>query len=392
MIKILSLSIHISLVIWASSIYAQCNATYNPETEELSIPRVQISPGGTGTDFKVEMKKASPLQMIFEITKAEEIDQNGFFVRRIRDNGSLLCGGRTDLAGFGYTCPDGRNCGFDIDLCRAVSAAVLNLPTGPIDFVPISTDGKEGALKERTIDMLSRNTTWTSFRDAEWGNFTWTMFYDGQGFMVKKDSNITTIAELDGKSICVVQATTTFQNLEDEFSKRNLTWIPIVAKETSELMPKYLQGECEVITTDKSGLAARRAGFNDPQNHRILDITISKEPLTPAIPAGDDQFFDIVKLVMFSLINAEELEITQANVERMIVDGAPDVKRLLGVEGDFGQERLGLAKEAIAQAIRAVGNYGEIYERHLGPNGVDIPRGPNQLWRNGGLIYAPPIR
>jgi len=401
--KILSLLIHINLVVWASSVYAQCNATYEMSTGELSLPQVHVYSESTQVgDYKVEMKnEGDPQNMCFKVKNVDLIDsssiESDFLVKRIREKGSLLCGGRDDLLGFGYSCREKGHCGFDIDLCRAVSAAVLNSLTGPIIFIPVSTDERSKSLKDATVDILSRNTTWTSSREADWGHFTWIMFYDGQGFMVRTDSNITVIAELNGKRICVTSATTTFKNLEDEFAKRNLTWTPVLAEETSEAMSLYQRGECDAVTTDRSGLAAGKARFDDSENHRILGITISKEPLTPVIPAGDEQFLDIVKIVMFGLINAEELGITQNNVEEMITSSEnPKIKLLLGVEGDFGQERLGLAKEALAQTIRAVGNYGEIYERHFGPNGVvNIPRDINQLWDKGderGLIYAPPIR
>ncbi len=372
-------------------------ATYDLNSKQLHIPDVEVSIDDTSRPdvYEVDMQRTDNiLKFEFEITNATPLGKDGPFLRGIKKRGSVLCGGRTDLPGFGYYCPDGRHCGFDIDLCRAVAAAAFNSPTGPITFVPVPTAEKEEILRKGDVDILSRNTTWTSSRDAKWGNFTWIMFYDGQSFMVREDSGITEVTHLNGKNICVIRETTTYTHLVDYFARLGLEFTPILASETSELMPLYLRGECDAVTTDRSGLAARRAGFDDKASHKILDDVISKEPLTPIVPRRDDQWFDLVKIVMFALINAEELNITKDNVDAMMNSDDPEVKRLLGVEGSFGQEELGLEKGAIAQAIRAVGNYGEIYDRHFGPNGIDIPRenSLNELWINGGLIYAPPMR
>jgi general L-amino acid transport system substrate-binding protein len=217
------------------------------------------------------------------------------------------------------------------------------------------------------------------------------MYYDGQGFMVKADSGIKTLTDLDDKRICVEKDTTSYTNLVDEFTLLGLNFTEVLAS-GSAIMTRYLNGECDAMTTDKSGLAARRASLDDSENHIILDITISKEPLTPVVPSGDEQWLDIVKIVLFGLVNAEELGITQANVDSMVSSSNRKIKRLLGVEGSFGQEQVGLEKDAIANTIRAVGNYGEIYERYLGKNGINIDRGPNKLARNGGQIYVPPMR
>ncbi|OQW92588.1 MAG: hypothetical protein BWK78_01265 [Thiotrichaceae bacterium IS1] len=313
-------------------------------------------------------------------------------LKRVRERGSLTCGGRTDLAGFGFICPNGQNCGFDTDLCKAVAAAALNSPAAPIKFVSVDTPGRKPALVNDEVDILSRNTTWTSLREAEWGNFTWIMFYDGQGFMVRKDSGVTSLQQVCAESICVAPQTTTYMNLADTCRKLNLQPQIVEVPETDEAFTIYENGGCRVITTDKSGLATRKVSLSDPNAHTVLDVTISKEPLTPSVPKGDELWTDIVRTVMWGLINAEELGITQANVDTMLTSTDPQVKRLLGVEGDFGQKSLGLEPGAIAQAIRAVGNYGELYNRYLGPSGVDIPRGPNKLWSDGGQIYAPPLR
>ncbi len=396
MYNLIKLIVNINLFLYCStlSVYA-ADANYHVDTGKLDIPAVKVFDKGklVGT-YRAEMQQhqENPFGgIVFRVEDAQKIDTGSFFLKRVRDNGRLLCGGRTNLPGFAYICPNGRNCGFDIAMCQAVAAAVLNSPKGSITFVEVATSDRAKALQEKTVDILSRNTTWTSSRDIKWGHFTWIMFYDGQGFMVKKDSGINSITGLDGKRICVERNTTTYTNLVDEFARLGLKFTEVLAP-GSAIVSHYLNNECDAMTTDKSGLAARRAGLDDPENHILLDTTISKEPLTPVVPSGDEQWLDIVKIVLFGLINAEELGITKANVDSLVSSGNPSVKRLLGAEGSFGQSELGLEKDAIANAIRAVGNYGEIYEQYLGAKGVNIPRGPNKSYRDGGQIYAPPMR
>lgn len=317
----------------------------------------------------------------------------GTIVQRVKDRGKVICGGRTDLPGFGYLDENGRNLGFDVDQCRAVAAALLGDPEA-IEIVPISAAERGPALQTGEIDLLVRNATWTTTRDAQWGNFTWVMFYDGQGFMVPADSGIDTIEQLDGATICVTSGTTTELNLADAFRQRNLNFTPVTFEDLPSVYGAYEEGRCDAVTSDKSQLAGTRSGFANPAGHKILDITISKEPLTPAVPSGDDQWFDIVKTTMWGLINAEELNVTQANVDEMKASDNVTIKRMLGVEGDWGQADLGLAPDAMAQAIKAVGNYGEIYDRYMGPNGLSftLDRGLNNLWTEGGLIYGIPLR
>lgn len=317
----------------------------------------------------------------------------GEILDRVLDRGKLICGARTDLAGFGYLDENGRNIGFDIDLCRAVAAAVLGDPEA-IEVVPLTAADRGPALQTAEVDILSRNVTWTASRDAQWGNFTITMFYDGQGFMIRKDSGITSTDEFDGATVCVTSGTTTEQNLADFFRQNGMSYEAVIFEETSAVYNAYEEGRCDITTSDKSQLASVRSGFASPDDHIILDITISKEPLTPAVPHGDDAWFDIVKEVMFGLINAEELGVTQANVEDMKGSENINVLRLLGQEGDWGYSDLGLDAGALANAIAAVGNYGEVYNRYMGPEGIafTLPRGPNDLWSNGGLIYAPPVK
>jgi general L-amino acid transport system substrate-binding protein len=320
--------------------------------------------------------------------------QGGGILEAVKARGTLICGGRTDLAGFGMLDDAGNNIGFDIDLCRAVAAAVLGDPNA-IEVVPLTAADRGPALQTAEVDMLSRNVTWTSSRDAQWGNFTIVMFYDGQGFMLREDSGITSTDQFDGATVCVTSGTTTEQNLATFFRQNNMTYEAVIFEETAAVYGAYEEGRCDITTSDKSQLASVRSGFADPEAHTILDITISKEPLTPAVPHGDDAWFDTVKIVMFALINAEELGITQANVEEMKTsDNIAARQMLTGDELDWGYSDLGLDPDALARAIAAVGNYGEIYDRYMGPDGLafTLPRGPNNLWTNGGVIYAPPIK
>jgi len=325
--------------------------------------------------------------------EAVETITRGAILDRVKERGKLVCGGRTNLIGFGYMDEAGNKIGFDIDLCRAVAAAVLGDPEA-VEIVPLTAADRGPALQTAEVDMLSRNVTWTSSRDAQWGNFTTITFYDGQSFMVPVDSGIKTIEDMDGASVCVTSGTTTEKNLADVFRQRGLDYEAVIFEETASVYGAYEEGRCDVITSDRSQLAAVREGFANPEDHEVLDITISKEPLTAAVPHGDDQWFDIVKIVIFALINAEELGVTQMNVETMKNSEFIYVRRLLGQEYDWGYSDLGLDQEALANAIMAVGNYGEIYDRYMGPNGIafTLPRGPNELYSNGGLIYAPPIK
>ncbi|MCJ7435630.1 MAG: amino acid ABC transporter substrate-binding protein [Anaerolineales bacterium] len=317
----------------------------------------------------------------------------GTIASRVRERGKVVCGVHTELLGFGYLDATGKNIGFDIDLCRAVAAAMFGDPTA-IETVPITAADRGPVLQTGEVDIVTRNMTWTSKRDAEWGNFTWIMFYDGQGFLVKADSGITALKDMDGATVCVTTGTTTEKNLATAFADAGLAYQAVTFEETSAVYGAYEEGRCDVATSDKSQLAAVRAGLANPADHAILDLTISKEPLTPAVPAGDDQWFDIVKTVMWALINAEEYGVTSANIEEMKTSDDATIRSLLGVEGDWGYTALGMDADALAKAIAAVGNYGEIYDRYFGANGIAFPfdRSLNNLWNNGGLMYAPPIK
>ena len=323
-----------------------------------------------------------------------EVDADMIDIQQaILDRGRVVCGSRTDLVGFGYLDESGRNIGFDIDFCRALAAAVLGDPEA-VEFVPLTSAERGPALQTGEIDVLSRNATWTSTREAQWGNFANVMFYDGQGFMVPVASGITELEELDGATVCVTSGTTTETNLADAFRQRGMDFTAVVFEDTATVYSTYEAGGCDASTSDRSQLAAIISGFADPEAHKILDITISEEPLTPITPSGDDNWNDIVKLVTYVLINAEQLGVSSDNLDDMLNSDDIKIRRMLGVEGEFGQADLGLDADFAVDVLRAVGNYGEIFDRYMGPDGISfvLPRGSNELWTNGGLIYAPPLK
>ena len=311
----------------------------------------------------------------------------------VKARGRLICAGRTDLAGFGFLDGAGKNVGFDVDLCRAAAAAIFGDPDA-MELVPITASERGPTIQAGQVDILSRTVTWTSTRDAQWGNYTITMFYDGQGFMARKDGGFKSALDLDGTTVCVTSGTTTELNLADFFRQNNMEFEAVIFEDTASVYGAYEQGRCDATTSDKSQLAAIRSGFGDPGAHVILPETISKEPLTPVVAHGDDQWLDLVKTVMYVLINAEELGVTQANVDAMKSSDNIPIRRMLGVEGEFGQADLGLSKTFAVDVIKAVGNYGEIYDRYMGPQGMSfvLPREINDLWTDGGLIYAPPLK
>ena len=320
----------------------------------------------------------------------------GEVLARVQERGRVVCAGRTDLLGFGYLDDDGRNIGFDIDLCRAVAAAVLGDPEA-VEIVPVTAAERGPVIQTGEVDILSRNVTWTSSRDAQWGNFTIVMFYDGQGYMVRADSGIASQDDMNGASVCVTSGTTTEKNLASDFRERGLDFEAVIFEDTASVYNAFFEGRCDVTTSDRSQLAAIQAGADNPDDYTILPMIISKEPLTPAVPHGDDQWFDIVKIVMYALINAENPAygpITQATVDDVLASENIKGRTVLGVEGDWGYSSLGLDADALANALRAVGNYGEIYNRYMGPEGIafNLPRGLNEHWTNGGLVYAPPIK
>ena len=303
----------------------------------------------------------------------------------------LICGVNGSLAGFSFLEEDGTNTGFDADFCRAVAAAVLGDPE-KVEFRALNADARGPALQTGEVDVLIRNTTWTVTRDTTWGLFGPTTFYDGQAIMVNADLGAATIEDLAGATICVQSGTTTELNLTDRMRELAIEYTPNVFAEIDPTYAAYEEGACDAVTSDRSQLVSRRTAFEDPDAHVILDDVLSKEPLGPVVPLGDDQWFNVVKWVVFAVIEAEEQGITQANVEEMISSENPVIARLLGAEGELGA-MLGLENDWVVDVISAVGNYGEIYDRNLGPDtAFNLERGLNALWTDDGLLYAPPYR
>ncbi|MBA4323778.1 MAG: amino acid ABC transporter substrate-binding protein [Rhodobacter sp.] len=311
----------------------------------------------------------------------------------VKARGELLCGSNTGLTGFGAPDASGNWAGFDVDLCRAVAAAVLGDPT-KVRFVPLTGDIRFTALQSGEVDLLVRNSTWTFSRDSELAlDFVAVNYYDGQGFMVRKDLGVSSAKELDGATVCIQSGTTTELNLADFFKQNNITYQPVNVADDTEAQRQYVAGACDAYTTDVSGLAASRATLPDAENHVILPEIISKEPLGPVVRHGDNNWADIVRWTYYALLIAEEKGITQANVNEVATSTTDEeIRRLLGVSGDMGV-KIGLQNESFKNAILAVGNYGEIFARNIGEGtSINLARGLNALWTQGGLQYAPPFR
>ena len=307
---------------------------------------------------------------------------------KVKNRGRLICGANKELPGFGYLSQDGTWKGFDVDYGRAIAAAVLGDPN-KVEFRPLKAPDRFPALQTGEIDVLIRNTTWTLTRDTDLGaDFCPPTFYDGQGFMLRKDLEITSLKELAGATIGVTAGSTTELNLADTTRALGIEVEPIVFSETETLYQSYDQGRCDAVTSDKSQLVSRRQSLKNPDDHVILDITVSKEPLGPVTVHGDNKWNDVVSWVVYATFFAEEHGITQANVNTFETEN-PEIKRFLGESGDIGA-KLGLPKDWARQVIAAVGNYGEIFERNLVPLG--LPRGVNKPWTQGGLLYAIPFR
>ena len=316
----------------------------------------------------------------------------------VKSKGHVQCGVNTGLAGFAAPDSAGKWTGFDVDYCKAVAAAIFGEVTDANQkYTPTTAKERFTALQSGEIDLLARNTTWTIERDTKLGlNFAGVNYYDGQGFMInaKKLPGVNSALQLSGASVCVQTGTTTEKNLADYFATNKMEYKPVVFEKLDEVNATYDQGGCDVYTTDQSGLYSIRLTLAAPDDHVVLKEIISKEPLGPAVRQGDDQWLDIVKWVSNALIVAEELGVTQANVDEMKNSQNPEIRRLLGVEqGTSIGTDLGLTNEWAYNVIKAVGNYGEVFERNIGQDTpLKIARGLNQLWTKGGIQYAPPIR
>ncbi len=313
-------------------------------------------------------------------------------LKAVQDRGQLVCGANGTLAGFGLPDPQGNWTGFDVDFCRAIAAAIFNDPT-KVKFVPLTASDRITALQTGEIDVLSRNTTWTMSRDTQLGiDFADVNYYDGQGFIVRKALKVNSALELTGASVCVQQGTTTELNLADYFRANNMTLKTVTFATADEAVKAYDTGRCDSYTTDSSGLYGERLRLTNPADHIVLPEIISKEPLSPAVRQGDDNWEDIVRWTHYAMVNAEELGVSQNNVDDMMKSDNPDIRRLLGVEGKFGSG-MGLTDDWAVHIIKAVGNYGESFERNVGQGSpLKVARGLNALWTKGGLQYGIPVR
>src|SRR6187455_1459869 len=303
----------------------------------------------------------------------------------VKERGVLSCGVTQGLPGFSTPDDKGNWTGLDVDICRAIAAAIFN-DASKIKFVPLSAKDRFTALQSGEIDVLSRNTTWTLSRDTSLGaNFTGVTYYDGQGFLVKKSLKVNSALELNSASVCVQTGTTTEQNLADYFKGNNMKYEVIAFGTADETVKAYEAGRCDVFTTDVSQLYAEKLKLTNANDHVILPEIISKEPLGPMVRHGDDQWFDVVKWTLFAMLNAEELGISSKNVDEALKSNQPEIRRLLGVEGNFG-EQLGLSKDWVVRIVKQVGNYGEVFERNVGTGSkLGISRGINRLWTKGGI-------
>jgi general L-amino acid transport system substrate-binding protein len=332
---------------------------------------------------------AAAAALAFGATAAEAEAQT---LKTVQDRGSLICGVSQGIAGFSIKDDKGAWSGFDVDFCRALAAAIFNDPT-KVQFVPLTASERFDALKNKQIDVLSRNSTWTLGRENDSALvFAGVTYYDGQAFLVPKSRNLTSALELEGSKVCIQNGTTSEPNAIDFFETNHINYEIVHGEKVADVVADYLNGKCNALTTDESQLFALRSQFPKPGDHMILPDVISKEPLGPVVRQDDMQWFNIVKWVNFALLDAEEMGVGSKTIDDALKSQKPSVRRLVGVEGDFGKP-LGLSNAWAANAIRAVGNYGEVFDRNVGAQSkLSIPRGLNELWDNGGIQYAPPIR
>ena len=382
-------------------------------SQDLSNAEIRERASNLGMMTKAEAEAMAPAEgmmteadakaMAEEMAKemaGEMMAMTGDRLKKVKDRGKVICASRNDVPGYGHLDAGGNNVGFDIDLCRALAAAVLGDPNA-FEIRLISAAERGPTVQSGEVDMLVRTVTWTTSRDSQWGNYAQTMFFDGQGFIVNKNLGISSALELKDATVCVTQGTTTELNLQDFSNQNDLNITPLTFEDTDAVVAAYESEQCDAFTNDRSQLAALGSAFQNRDDHIILPETISEEPLGPVVPHGDDQWFDIVKTVMGILIYAEAYGIDSMNVPTSVT-GDTKVDRLFGLEGSFGQDSLGISETAAQDIIKSVGNYGEIYDRNLGPDGINLPRedGRNALWADapcmdcpkGGQIYAAPLR
>ncbi len=313
-------------------------------------------------------------------------------LKRTVTRDAVYCGVSTGLPGFSSADDKGAWSGFDVDFCRAIAAAIFDDPA-KVKFTPLDAKERFAELQKRKVDVLARNSTWTMSRETDYAlHFAGVSYYDGQGFMLRRTRNIDSALELDNSNVCVQDDTTTGLNLSDYFRANNIKYKEVKFAKLDDVFKAYESGECDTLSSDVSALYALRQKLAKPGDHTILPDIISKEPLAPVVRQKDDDWLLIVKWTLFAMLNAEELGITSNNIDAALKSKKPDVMRFVGTEGGYG-EGLGLTKDWAVRIIRHVGNYGEVYERNVGVGSkLGIPRGLNQLWNAGGILYAPPIR
>jgi general L-amino acid transport system substrate-binding protein len=355
----------------------------------LALMLIAISSGCTSSnDPNNNKKNKNTLENTEKIEEQAIANQNR--LATVMSRGRLICGVNGQLPGFSFVNEQGEYSGMDVDFCRAVAAALFDNPS-KVEYRDLSTQERFTAVQSGEVDLLSRNTTWTISRDTSVGmEFAPTTFYDGQGIMATQASNIETLEDLDGKSVCVLSGTTNEQNLADRMRSLELNYAPVVFEDVDLLYGAYEQGRCEAVTSDRSQLIARRSILAKPDAHSVLDEVLSKEPLAPAVANGDSQWFDMVKWITYTMIEAEELGINSQNIGKFAQSKDPEVKRFLGVEGNLGDD-MGVPNDFAKKVIRHVGNYEEIYDRNIGKP-FELERGQNALWSDGGLLYSPPFR
>ena len=323
--------------------------------------------------------------------KIEVIKETGL-LETVKERGYIVCGVNSGLPGFAAQDEEGNWTGLDVDFCRAVSAAVFG-DADKVEYIGLNSAQRFPTLASKSIDILSRNTTWTISRDVNlMFEFAGVSYYDGQGFLIPTELGITSATQLNGAFVCITPETTSELNLNDYFAEQNMAYMPVYVEGNKDAKAKLFAGECDVFTTDASGLASARAGADNPEDWVVLPEIISKEPLGPLVRQGDQEWEDVVRWTLFAMINAEEMGITSKNVDLMLTSKSKEVKRLLGVEGYMGP-MLGLGMKFGYNIIKQVGNYGESFDKHIGlGTPLNLERGLNNLWNNGGILYVPPFR